>query len=103
MMESKATLKPFAAVGSSDYPEGIYEGHDLHLADMDTIWAVGKTPEEAIRALCEARLGKFGGELTSLEGGDERYTWGFRFTADGTSCKAAGVHVPGGVILTWWK
>lgn len=71
-----------------------------------TAYSVGRTPREAIVALCKARLGRFGGTITSLPEDDEeprRFTWGYRFTADGTGCKAAGIHVPGGVILTWWK
>jgi len=69
----------------------------------EEIFAVGKTPEEAIRALA---LALDWGEITkisNLEGGDARYTWGRRFLADGTSMKAAGWDVPGGVVLTWWK
>lgn len=81
----------------------LYSGHDLRLADMDTIWSVGATPEDAIRALCAERLGEFGEDMEPIEGGAPGFTWGFRFTADGTGCKAAGIHVPGGVVLTWWK
>jgi len=29
--------------------------------------------------------------------------WYVRFHADGTSMKASGEHVRGGVIVTWWK
>jgi hypothetical protein len=86
-------------------PYGNYEGHDLRRADMDIVWSVGATPEDAIQALCEAR---WGGTLEqmgeALEGGDKLFTWGYRFLSDnGTSFKAAGVHIPGGVALTWWK
>ena len=99
-----STLKP-AIAGSVG---GTYEGHDLRLADMDTVWSVGRTPEEAIQSLCKARWdGELEGELTPLptdpERSDPRYTWGFRFKSAGTGFKAAGIHVPGGVILTWWK
>jgi hypothetical protein len=95
--EQRPTQKP--------QPYGNYEGHDLRRADMDTVWSIGATPRGAIEALCKARWGgtleKLGEPLT---GGDPDYTWGFRFTSDnGTSFKAAGIHVPGGVILTWWK
>jgi len=89
-------------LGSTEYPTGVYNGHCLGLAGMETIWSVGLTPEEAIRALCAARLGEFGEDMTPLEL-TTGFTWGFRFTADGTGCKAAGIHVPGGVVLTWWK
>ncbi len=86
-----------------------YEGHDLKQADMEVIWSVGRTPREAIEALCKARWnGTLEGALTPLPidpaRSDTRFTWGYRFLSDGgTSFKAAGVHVPGGVVLTWWK
>lgn len=95
--QSPATKKPTPYVH--------YEGHDLRLADMDTIWSVGATPKDAIEALCKARWkGRIEGVLTLLEGGDPAFTWGYRFVSDeGTIFKAAGIHVPGGVICTWWK
>lgn len=86
-----------------------YEGHDLKRADMNVIWSVGRTPREAIEALCKARWGgTLEGPLTPLPTdparSDVRFTWGYRFRSDGgTGFKAAGVHVPGGVVLTWWK
>lgn len=63
------------------------------------IFAVGKTPEEAIRN----RWGK----VTSIEdlpgGDDEAFDWGRRFrTADGTSMKAAGKTIHNYAVLTWW-
>lgn len=69
----------------------------------EEIYAVGKTPEEAIE-----RLSEFNGwgkvtKVSPLEGGDEKYTWGRRFCAGGTGFKAAGWEVPGGVVVTWWK
>ena len=85
-----------------EQPYGHYEGCELP-PDMH-VWAVGTTPTEAVRAFIRARCGApLDGPLKPLPGGDPRYTWGCRFTSDGTSFKAAGVHVPGGVILTWWK
>lgn len=66
--------------------------------------AFGKTPEDAIKALAKSKgWGKVVmGDV--LEGGDDkRFTWGFRFHAGGTSFKAAGGDMPGGVTLTWWK
>lgn len=67
----------------------------------DNVYSVGNTPKDAIEALA-AKLEW--GAIDNLEmlGGDG-YDWGFRFTADTTSMKAAGMNVPGGVILTWWK
>jgi hypothetical protein len=86
-------------------PFGHYEGHDLRRADMDVIWSIGATPKDAIEALCKAR---WGGTLEHLgeplTGGDPDYTWGYRFTSDdGTGFKAAGVEIPGGYVVTWWK
>jgi len=94
---SPATLLP--------QPYGHYEGHDLHKADMPVLWSVGATPRDAIQALCEARWqGRIEGNLERLDGGNNAYEWGFRFTSDnGTGFKAAGIYVPGGVVLTWWK
>jgi hypothetical protein len=100
----------------------LYEGDELIKASMDRIWAAGATPLDAVRALCEARglgmLGPGGGGITPLRAGESgKYTWGCKFEAaapwasgDGwrmgtnvlTAYRAAGVHVPGGVILTWW-
>ena len=80
-----------------------YEGHDLTLANMDRVWSVGKTPRQAVLALARARRWRNVHGFTKLVGGDESYTWGFSFWADGTSVKVAGIHVPGGVICTWWK
>jgi hypothetical protein len=81
-----------------------YEGHDLKLANMEVIWSVGKTPRQAIFSLGRARKwGKITG-LKAMPSPDyDAYAWGYRFWADGTSMKAAGICVPGGVICTWWK
>lgn len=68
----------------------------------DSAKAVGANPEEAIRSMArdrgwgEVKMG------SKIEDGDG-YDWGYRFTADGTGFKAAGVNVPGGCVLTWWK
>lgn len=100
------TLKPDLYAHLRDGLEGpMYEGHDLSLANMDTVWSVGATPHDAIKAFCEARMGESESlEIVDvLEGGDESYTWGYRFSIGGTSCKAAGIHVAGGCLLTWWK
>ena len=70
---------------------------------QEELYAVGKTPEDAILALAHF---KGWGDVTGiapLEGGDPKYTWGKSFYADGTSMKAAGWTVPGGIVLTWWK
>jgi hypothetical protein len=66
------------------------------------LFAVGATPEEAL-----AHMGKeLGwGELSALayDEPDHDDAWYARFTADGTSMKAAGEYVTGGAIVTWWK
>ncbi len=82
--------------------EAIVEAHNDEIPGFG-IYSFGTTPEDAIRALG----GKIGwGEIVMgkpLEGNDEAFDWGFRFTADGTSMKAGGHFVTGGTILTWWK
>lgn len=94
---SKTTKRPDTFGDGTEY-----QGHDLALAGMDAIWSVGATPRDAIVALCEARWGgKLEGELRPLDA-DDAYQWGHRFTSDGTHFKAAGINVPGGVVLTWW-
>jgi hypothetical protein len=69
----------------------------------EEIYAIGQNPEQAIRALAHVKGWSEVTRIEDLKGGDERYTWGRRFYADGTSMKAAGWDVPGGVVLTWWK
>lgn len=84
---------------------GEYEGHKL--LDGMKIWAVGKTPLEACDALARERWGgtvtELGAELPDDPNEEPIYDWGYRFWSDGTSFKAAGINVPGGVLLTWWK
>ena len=73
------------------------------LALQDEIYAVGKTPEDCILAAAKAQGWGDVTKVTDLEGGDKQFTWGRRFLANGTSMKAAGWAVPGGLVLTWWK
>lgn len=72
-------------------------------AVVDDLHAVGKTPEEAIVSLAHFKGWGEVTKISELDGGDPKYTWGRRFLADGTSMKAAGWEVPGGVIVAWWK
>ncbi len=68
------------------------------------IYAVGTSPEQAIRNLARERhWGRvdMGADLAGSEYPD--LTWGRHFTADGTSFKAAGCFVPGGAVVLWWK
>lgn len=67
-----------------------------------TIFAVGATIEGALNAL--GTTNKWG-DLTKIEHQpvDVPCKWYVRFRADGTSMKAAGEYVSGGVIVTWWK
>ena len=69
----------------------------------EEIHSIGEDPEGAIRALGHAKDWGAITQIRDLEGGDPKYTWGKSFYADGTSMKAAGWTVPGGVVLTWWK
>lgn len=66
-----------------------------------TVYSVGNTPKDAIEALGKKLEWGALDNFEELDG--DGYDWGFRFTADTTSMKAAGMNVPGGVILTWWK
>ncbi len=68
-----------------------------------TVYSVGRTPEEAIEALAKELQWGAIDNMAGLEGGSAEYQWGRSFTADTTSMKAAGVFVPGGVVITWWK
>jgi len=72
------------------------------LALQDEIHAVGQTPEECILSAAKKQGWGEITKITLLEGGDAKYTWGRRFYADGTSMKAAGWEVPGGLVMTWW-
>jgi len=72
------------------------------LAPLQRVYSVGDTPEAAIRALGK----KVGwGEITGLDPQPQETpgSWYYRFWAGGTSMKAGGRHVPGGVLLDWWK
>lgn len=108
------TEKPKEYVGDEERPQGYYNGHDLHLAGMDTIWSIGKDPAEAILALCLARFKsakttemslflEVAQSMVPLDNEDTPYEWGYRFVCEGTGFKAAGINVPGGAVCTWWK
>ena len=69
----------------------------------EELYAVGDSPETCIVAAgIKLKWGRLT-DFSPLEGGDPKYTWGRRFSADGTSMKAAGWKVPGGFVMTWWK
>ncbi len=66
--------------------------------------AVGRTIEEALAAFVVSRGCRAATDLEDYPLGDSgRYTWARRFSMDGASMKAAGVAVPGGYVITWWK
>ena len=71
------------------------------LAPFQRVYAVGADPECALGALGKkigwGKLDHFRFESASFG------SWYCRFTADGTSMKAGGRYVPGGVIVDWWK
>lgn len=66
------------------------------------IYAVGRNIKEALAALAESCGWD---EVTGIEDQktDVPCEWFVRFHADGTSMKASGEHVAGGVIVLWWK
>lgn len=78
---------------------------ELSYADppFQRVYSVGMTPTLAIMALGEKISWgvMFNFEPQSVAHPDRE--WYMRFTADGTSMKAGGRYVPGGVILDWWK
>lgn len=79
-----------------------YEGWQLCAGEV--AWSVGATPEVAVGALCRERGWGEPTHFSPLDSdADSGFDWGRRFVADGTSFKAAGVNVPGGTVLTWWK
>lgn len=67
-----------------------------------TIYAVGVTVETALLSLGET-LGWGRIENIDFQPVDVPCNWHVRFHAGGTSMKAAGQYVTGGVIVTWWK
>jgi len=83
----------------------LYEGWMFEESDgLNRVYAVGKTAREAIRAWAAERgVGEVDVESFYELDGDPKWHWGYGFNADGTSFKAAGQEVPGGVVLTWWK
>ena len=67
-----------------------------------TIYAVGTTVERALKALGKTNeWGKI--DNIVFQEVDTPCVWYVRFTSDGTSMKASGEYVTGGVIVTWWK
>lgn len=96
---------------ADDRDDAQYEGHSLELGGMDTIWSVGRDPLEAITAFLGARTGttvavdRTGPRMSPMphEVGSP-FDWGFSFSdTEGSGFKAAGINVPGGVVLTWFK
>jgi hypothetical protein len=75
---------------------------DFRMDFQLTIYAVGTTVENALEAL-KTTLGW--GKITDIEFQSVRVPveWYVRFHAGGTSMKAAGHYLTGGVIVTWWK
>jgi len=67
------------------------------------VYAVGESPEDAIDLYAEAMGWGEVSSVSDLPCGAACFTWGRSFCAGGTSFKAAGWDVPGGVVLAWWK
>lgn len=86
--------------GRKKNPHGWYE---TALAPFQRVYSVGRTPLEAIKALSkEIGWGKcYNFRAQDVEHPGE---WYYRFwSGSGTSMKAGGRFVPGGVIADWWK
>lgn len=112
-MSKTENTKEYPGV-SEKHPDGVYNGHNLARANMDTVWSVGVNPLDAIAAFCIVKLcepevddaalsHEIFTSMVSFDGGDPAYEWSYRFTCVGVEFKAAGIYVPGGCILTWWK
>jgi hypothetical protein len=67
--------------------------------------AIGLSPDAAIRAFVHSKGWGTVSKIEELSDSqpDDQFTWARRFTAGGTSFKAAGHEIPGGFTLTWWK
>lgn len=76
---------------------------DFRRSYEKTIYAVGTTVERAIKALASDGRGWKNIKDITFEPVDSPCEWYVRFWANGTSMKAGGQYVNGGVILTWWK
>lgn len=81
------------------------EGNQPDEAKRRMVFAVGTTPEDCIENFC-SEMGESCENIRELEPEQPDhpdFQWGRRFVMDGTGMKAAGLYVPGGVIMTWWK
>ncbi len=67
-----------------------------------TIHAVGRTVEEALTALGKRHGWGKVTDLAFQSHTNAPVEWYVRFAVDGTSMKAAGHYLTGGVIVTWW-
>ena len=61
----------------------------------------GATPQAAVQNLATELEWTNVRDLAIL--GRGAFDWGHSFFADDTSMKSAGINVPGGSIVTWWK
>lgn len=68
------------------------------------IHAVGTSIASALRALGRGTgWGKVADIEIEVDPNNSPAQWFVRFTAGGTSMKASGEYVNGGVVVTWWK
>lgn len=84
--------------------DGLYECHQM----SSPIYAIGNKPEDAINAWCIAYFGMEPSDLTPLNNKydsnfEMNWSWCYTFVCDGTSFKAGGINIPGGVVMTWWE
>jgi hypothetical protein len=77
------------------------------LAPYQRVYSVGLQASDAIQSLGDkigwGKLDNFHFEDVAPGTGKLGDQWYATFTADGTSMKAGGRFMPGGVILDWWK
>ena len=81
---------------------------NVKLDELTTVaHAIGTTIRDCVRNFCHQRMSVLDDDtlewLDHEPYVDSTFTWGVRFRMGGDGMKAAGIHVPGGVIMTWWK
>lgn len=67
------------------------------------VFAVGNTIENALYSLAETNNWGIIRNITLQPNEGAPCNWYVRFKSEGTSMKASGEYVTGGVIVTWWK
>lgn len=67
------------------------------------VLAYGASSLDALYALAKEYEWEELDKIEPMNDDSPDFSWGYSFTAGGTGMKAAGVSVPGGNLVTWWK